>query len=185
MRNTITRAIRGVAICAALLLSGCLGFGTAHNDGQRAYLALGQYVYLATPVAEYVAAPGAQAGSVAVLRELDASAHGSALVAVAELRGGGGLAGAAIKVAQENLDRFNLAVFGQADLPDDAAEAVDRGLVLALVGARAIPKMRAWRKGSLKPALATMVEEGRDPSDAEWAAIEARAEVLHKIIQDP
>ncbi len=134
MRKTIYILCRGVAVAAALVLSACMG--PAESDGQRAYQALGHYVYLAIPVAEYAAEPAANAGSLAALRQLDRRAYGSARAAVAELRAGGGVAGAAIKIAQQNLETFNLAIFGQLEVPGSALEAGQRGLVLALVGAR-------------------------------------------------
>lgn len=168
-----------------LLLAGCEYFGAADSDGQRAYRVMGEYIYVAIPAAEYTDDASARPGVADVVRAVDRRTYDSARAAAAAVAAGGGAAGAALEVARANLKGFSLAVLGDVELPDDALEGVERGLVLAQIGARAAPMMRAWRRGQLKPALAAMRAASRDPSAEEWAAIEAMAAGLHKRIQEP
>lgn len=167
---------------AALSLAGCASlFGEADTLGQTAWRATAKYVYAAIPAEAYTKAPDAQAGVVAALCVADETAFAATRI-VATARG----AGAGVQEVSEaaaTVGQFSYDVLGTVELPDDAAEAAGRALVLGAVAAQTLPRMHAWRSDVMRPALDAMVGAGRDPSAGEWELVEAESARLHESIQ--
>jgi hypothetical protein len=82
----------------------------------------------------------------------------------------------------KTLSVFAIDVFGAVGIPDDPGEAIGATRIMIAVGAAAIPPMRDYRRGELKPALAAMAADGRDPSPDEWAVIRATVDSQHTAI---
>ncbi len=72
---------------------------------------------------------------------------------------------------------FSLEVFGQVAIPRPD-EIAQQTVTLARVGAPSI-----WRKGFVEAKSGDFVAAGRDPTEEEWARLDAEVDEIHGAIQ--
>ncbi|MDH3911896.1 MAG: hypothetical protein OEU09_11420 [Rhodospirillales bacterium] len=167
-------------------LGACTLFGPAETEETRAWRLAAGYVYASIPAAEYAAHPAADPAIKITVACLDRASHGAIMAAVEALKAGDDRVGALLASAESVLASYRLEVLGDAvaALPNSAEELAKDSTVLALVAVRSFARMRAWRKGYVKPKLKAWAELGAAPSDAEWTEVLDRAEALHAAVQE-
>ena len=107
------------------------------------------------------------------------AAQGAASAAL----GGGDDLTRVLGAMSSGLASFSLKVFDQIAIlqPDDI---VQRGVLLASVGAMSIAEMPIWRKGFVEAKSEDFEVNGRDPTPEEWAQLDTEADEIHGAIQD-
>lgn len=167
-------------------LAGCssLGgwFGDAETPGQKAFRSAGEYVYTAIPMRNYLGHPNASAGLAAGLCAINESVYQATQAAINSAMAGADDTSIRLLQAGSALASFNLAVFSQADLPENVMDVTNRSLVIATVGLMSAGEMRVWRKGYLHPKLEFMVANGSDPSEEDWDEINTRMSDIYNAI---
>lgn len=182
MRHLL-KTIFAAALVAAFLLPACASFfGEAETPEQKAFKVGAQYVYVATPAANYLALPGAEPGTVAAVCNLDKATYDGFQAARAAIEAGGDRLTVALAGAASALADFSLEVIGDVGVPD-TSDIAAKTIIWARVGLVSAASMRAWRKGFLKPKLAAMVAENREPTETELAQVDDKATALHQAIQ--
>lgn len=176
------------ALCGGLLILGACAsvnemlFGAVETEAQEAYQEKAKYVYVAIPARNYVLASDAERGVVQAVCSIDNAVYEASLGAAAAALGGGDSLTRILVAMSSGLASFSLEVFGQVAIPrpDDI---VQRGVILARVGAMSIAEMRIWRKRFVEAKSEDFVANGRDPTEEEWAQLDAEVDEIHGAIQ--
>ena len=157
-------------------------FGEVETPAQEAYQEKAKYVYVGIPARNYVLASDTDRGVVQAVCNVDQVVYKASQGAAAAALGGGDNLTRILVAMSSGLASFSLEVFGQVVMPrpDDI---VSRGVILARVGAMSIAEMRIWRKRFVEVKSEGFVANGRDPTEEEWAQLDAKVDEIHEAIQ--